>query len=86
MALTRQTSKQQLDDKLAKGFLVRRRQHLFLVGILQPSLTWCALGLTYLLVKTPQTNDAAWLSGLLALLSYTLPTSHPEGTGTKAII
>ena len=67
MALTRQTSKQQLDEKLARGLLVRRRQHLFLVGILQPSLTWCALGLTYLLVKTPQTNDAAWLSGLLAL-------------------
>ena len=67
MALTRHTSKQQLDDKLARDFLVRRRQHLFLVGMLQPSLTWCALELTYLLVKTPQTNDAAWLSGLLAL-------------------
>ena len=26
------------------------------------------------------------LRGLLALLSYTLPTSHPEGTGTQAII
>ena len=32
MALTRQTSKQQLDDKLARGLLVRRRQHLFFGG------------------------------------------------------
>ena len=67
MAVTRSTSRQQLDDKLANGLHTRRRQHFFLVGMLQPSLTWCALGLTYLLVKTPQTNDAAWLSGLLAL-------------------
>ena len=66
MAVTRLTSRQRLDDKLAKGLHTRRRQRLFLVGMLQPSLTWCALGLTYLLVKTPQTDDAVWLSGILA--------------------
>ena len=67
MAVIRSTSRQRLDDKLAKGLNTRRRQHLFLVGMFQPSLTWCALGLTYLLVKTPQTDDAVWLSGMLAL-------------------
>lgn len=29
MALTRQTSRQQFDDKLARGFLVRRLRHFF---------------------------------------------------------
>jgi hypothetical protein len=42
--------------------------------MLQPSLTWCALGLTYLLVKTPQTDDAVWLSGLLALYALQITT------------
>jgi len=74
MAVTRPTSIQRLDDKLAKGLLTRRRQHLFLVGMLQPSLTWCALGLTYLLVKTPQTDDAVWLSGILALYALQITT------------
>ncbi len=74
MVVTRPTSRQRLDDKLAKGLRARRRQHLFLVGMLQPSLTWCALGLTYLLVKTPQTDDAVWLSGLLALYALQITT------------
>ena len=74
MALTRSTSRQRLDDKLARGLYTRRREHLFLVGMLQPSLTWCALGLTYLLVKTPQTNEAVWLSGLLALYALQITT------------
>ena len=74
MAVTRPTSKQRLDDKLAKGLYARRRQHLFLVAMLQPSLTWCALGLTYLLVKTPQTDDAVWLSGILALYALQITT------------
>ena len=74
MAFKRPTSRQRLDDKLAKGLHTRRRQYLFLVGMLQPSLTWCALGLTYLLVKTPQTNDAVWLSGLLALYALQITT------------
>lgn len=74
MAVTRPTSKQRLDDKLAKGLHARRRQHLFLVAMLQPSLTWCALGLTYLLVKTPQTDDAVWLSGILALYALQITT------------
>ena len=74
MALTRSTSRQRLDDKLTRGLHTRRREHLFLVGMLQPSLTWCALGLTYLLVKTPQTNEAVWLSGLLALYALQITT------------
>jgi hypothetical protein len=74
MALTRLTARQRLDDKLATGLHTRRRQHLFLVGMLQPSLTWCALGLTYLLVKTPQTDDAVWLSGMLALYALQITT------------
>jgi len=74
MAATRPTPKQLLDDKLAKGLHTRRRQHLFLVGMLQPSLTWCALGLTYLLVTTPQTDDAVWLSGILALYALQITT------------
>ena len=74
MAVTRLTSRQRLDDKLAKGLHTRRRQRLFLVGMLQPSLTWCALGLTYLLVKTPQTDDAVWLSGMLALYALQITT------------
>lgn len=51
----------------AKGLHTGRRQPIFLVGMLQPSLTWCVLGLTYLLLKMQQRNDAVWLSGLLAL-------------------
>ena len=74
MAFKRPTPRQRLDDKLAKGLHTRRRQHLFLVGMLQPSLTWCALGLTYLLVKTPQTDDAVWLSGVLALYALQIIT------------
>ena len=74
MAVTRPTSRQRLDDKLAKGLHTRRRQHLFLVGMLQPSLTWCALGLTYLLLKTPQTNNAVWLSDILALYTLQITT------------
>ena len=74
MAVIRPMSRQRLDDKLAKSLYARRRQHLFLVGMLQPSLTWCALGLTYLLVKTPQTDDAVWLSGLLALYALQITT------------
>ena len=74
MALTKSTSRQRLDDKLAIGLHTRRRQHLFLVGMLQPSLTWCALGLTYLLLKTPQTEDAVWLSALLALYALQITT------------
>ena len=74
MTLIRQTPKQQLDDKLTRGFLVRQRQRLFLIGILQPSLTWCTLGLTYSMVKTPQTNDAVWLSGSLALYALQITT------------
>ena len=74
MALTRSTSRQRLDDKLARGLHTRRCEHLFLVGMLQPSLTWCALGLTYLLVKTPQTDDAVWLSGMLALYALQITT------------
>lgn len=67
MALTRQTSRQTLDDKLKRGLLTKQRQRLFLVGMIQPSLTWCALGLSYLLLKSSQANDAIWLSGVLAL-------------------
>ena len=74
MAVTRPTSKQRLDDKLATGLRTRRRQHLFLVGMLQPSLTSCAIGLTYLLVKTLQTDDAVWLSGILALYALQITT------------
>jgi len=74
MAFKRPTSSQRLDDKLAKGLHTRRRQCLFLVGMLQPSLTWCALGLTYLLVKTPRTDDAVWLSGILALYALQITT------------
>jgi len=74
MAVTRPTSRQRLDDKIVKGLRTRRRQNLFLVDIFQPSLTWCALGLTYLLVKTPQTEDAVWLSGLLALYALQITT------------
>ena len=74
MVVTRPTSRQRLDDKLAKGLHTRRRQHLFLVGMVQPSLTWCALGLTYLLVKMPQTDDAIWLSGMLALYALQITT------------
>ena len=74
MAVIRPTSRQRLDDKLAKSLYARRRQHLFLVGMLQPSLTWCALGLTYLLVNTPQTDDAVWLSDLLALYALQITT------------
>ena len=74
MAVIRPTSRQRLDDKLAKSLYARRRQHLFLVGMLQPSLIWCVLGLTYLLVKTPQTDDAVWLSGLLALYALQITT------------
>ena len=74
MAVIRSTSRQRLDDKLAKGLNTRRRQHLFLAGMFQPSLTWCALWLTYLLVKTPQTDDAVWLSGMLALYALQITT------------
>ncbi|MEC7993887.1 MAG: hypothetical protein VX180_06995 [Pseudomonadota bacterium] len=74
MAVTRSTPRQQLDDKLANGLHTRRRQHFFLAGMLQPSLTWCALGLTYLLVKTPRTDDAVWLSGILALYALQITT------------
>ena len=74
MAVIRSTSRPRLDDKLAKGLNTRRRQHLILAGMFQPSLTWCALGLTYLLVKTPQTDDAVWLSGMLALYALQITT------------
>ena len=74
MAFKRPTSRQRLDDKLAKGLRTRRRQHHFLVGMLQPSLTWCAIGFTYLVVKTPQSDDAVWVSGLLALYALQITT------------
>ena len=74
MAVIRSTSRQRLDDKLAKGLNTRRRQHVILSGVFEPSLTWCALGLTYLLVKTPQTDDAVWLSGMLALYALQITT------------
>ena len=74
MAFKRPTPRQRLDDKLAKGLHTRRRQYLCLVGMLQPSLTWCALGLTYVLVKTPETDDVVWLSGMLALYALQITT------------
>ena len=74
MAFTRPTSRQRLDDKLANGLRTRRRRHHFLVGMLQPSLTWCAIGFTYLVVKTPQSDDAVWVSGLLALYALQITT------------
>ena len=67
MALREQTSRQILDNKLMRGLLMARRQRLFLVAMIQPTVSCCALGLMYSVLRSPEANDAIWLSGLLAL-------------------
>ena len=67
MALREQTSRQILDNKLMRGLLIARRQRLFLLAMIQPTVSCCALGLTYSVLRSPEANDAIWLSGLLAL-------------------
>ena len=73
MAVTRPTSRQRLDDKLAKGLHTGDVSTIF-GGNASAVTDMVRLGLTYLLVKTPQTDDAVWLSGMLALYALQITT------------
>ena len=40
--------------------------------MIQPTVSCCVLGLTYSVLRSPEANDAIWLSGLLALYAVQL--------------